>query len=283
MNSKIHTDSPIRLGKIGYLNVLPIYRPLEQGLVENPFEISSGPPAALNEMMAEGLLDISAVSSIEYARNPERYYLVPNLAIGSRGPVKSVLLLSRVPLYRLNHEDIMISSQTHTSAALLRILLSQYIRVDCGFITGDLTETLARGDRPAAVLAIGDEALNLRGHPDYPHALDLGEAWIEWTGRPFIFGVWAVQRNFAERSPERAARACELLLGAKAWGLENMEAVAGLAAESSSMNLEDMRSYFQGLVYDLGDEERQGLSLFYDRLAGAGQISKAPEPEFFRP
>lgn len=281
MNSQNHAEEPIHLGKIGYLNVLPIYWPLEQGVVPNPFEISSGPPAELNGMMARGQLKLSAISSIEYARNPDRYYLVPDLAIGSRGPVKSVLLLSRIPIYRLNHEEIMVSSETHTSAALLRILLDQYIKMDCGFRTGDLSASLGNGDKPTAVLAIGDEALNLRGNPDYPHVLDLGEAWIEWTGHPFIFGVWAVQRDFAQSNPKDAARACALLQEAKQWGVDNIKAMAELAAENSFMSLKDMRSYFRGLVYDLGEEEREGLNLFYDRLVESGQIDKRPELIFF--
>ena len=114
---------PIVLGKIGYLNVLPIYEPLEAGRVPHRFVIRSGPPSTLNELMRRGELDLSACSSIEYARNPADYLLVPDLAIGSRGPVQSVQLLSRVPLARLDGERVLISSHTHTSAALLMLLV----------------------------------------------------------------------------------------------------------------------------------------------------------------
>ena len=83
----------LRMGRIGYLNVLPIYHPLEAGIIPHDFEIISGPPAVLNNMMARGELHISSNSCFEYAMRPERYHLVEDLSIGSHGNVMSVLLL----------------------------------------------------------------------------------------------------------------------------------------------------------------------------------------------
>jgi len=182
-----------RLGRIGYLNVLPVYHPLEAGIIAHNFEIVSGPPALLNAMMERGELHVSSGSCIEYARRPERYLLVPNMAIGSNGPVMSVLLLSRMPLGELDGKSICISGESHTSVALLRLLLARQ-GVKARF-ENDLVSARIRGpEPPAAFLAIGDEALRLRGHPEYPHRLDLGEAWRAWTGLPFVFGLWFVSR-----------------------------------------------------------------------------------------
>ena len=82
----------LRMGRIGYLNVLPIYHPLEAGILPHDYEIISGPPAVLNNMMARGELHVSSNSCFEYARHPDQYYMIEDLSIGSRGPVMSVLL-----------------------------------------------------------------------------------------------------------------------------------------------------------------------------------------------
>ena len=267
---------PVRLGKIGYRNVLPIYHPLETGLIENDFDIVSGPPSELNRLMDAGALDISAASSIEYARHPEKYYLVPDIAIGSRGPVQSVLLLSRYAMKDLAGKTILVSSQTHTSAALLRVLLAELWKVETRFVSGDASAKLEAGEQPDAILAIGDEALNLRHHPEYPHRTDLGEAWRDLTDLPFIFGVWIVQRESFRHMDGLIRQAVARLIAAKHWGTGNLSAMCTLAAEGSCLNASEMCSYFDGLVYDFRDNGIRGLELFYRHLADNDLIAAAP-------
>ncbi len=271
---------PVRLGKIGYLNVLPIYHPLESGIIENNFSIVSGPPSELNRLMDSGKLDISAASSIEYARHPEKYYLVPNIAIGSCGPVQSVLLLSKFPIRELSGKTILVSSQTHTSAALLQILQAELWEIETDFISGDATAILENGDRPDAILAIGDEALNLRHHPEYTYRIDLGEAWRDLTGLPFIFGVWLIQRDTWETDQKKLENAARKLIKAKNWGIENMPGMCTMAAESSCLTGPEMCSYFDGLVYELGPKEIKGLELFYHHLKENGITEAIPTLQF---
>ncbi len=273
----------IRLGRMGFLNVLPVYLALETGVIPNDFEVFAGSPAELNPRMASGLLDVSSVSSIEYARRPERYLLLPNLGIGSRGHVRSVLLLSRAPVKALAGRSILVSSQTHTSAALLRMALAEYYGLDN--ITYEIGQPEAHesAEPPAAVLAIGDQALSLRGRPEYTHRLDLGEVWRRWTGLPFIFGVWAARREYFEADPGRAREACRLLLASKAWGARNMDAVLDAAERSNivaGMDRAALARYFAGLVFDLGPEELAGLREFFRRLVAHGLLEKEVELEF---
>uniref|UniRef100_UPI003A8E4E12 menaquinone biosynthesis protein n=1 Tax=Desulfovibrio legallii TaxID=571438 RepID=UPI003A8E4E12 len=190
----------LRMGRIGYLNVLPIYHPLEAGILPHDYELVSGPPALLNTMMARGELHVSSCSCFEYACRPERYFLVEDLSIGSRGPVMSVLLLSRRPVEELQGTEILISGETHTSVALLRLLLRDRYHCDVTYRTGQVTPAVNSPTPPVAFLAIGDEALRLRNHKDYPYRLDLAEAWRDWTGLPFIFGLWVLSRAAAEAS-----------------------------------------------------------------------------------
>ncbi len=277
MNASPTTARPIRLGRIGYLNVLPLHYPLEQGIMQGDFELIAGPPAELNILMDHGRLDLSGCSCIEYARHPDKYFIVPDLAIGSRGPVQSVLLLCRTRPEDLDGATILVSAQTHTSAALVDLLLRQHIGVTPRYETGDATALLKSGQRPEAILCIGDEALNLRRHPDYPQRMDLGEAWREWTGLPFIFGLWIASREAVRTRPAEVAAGARLLIEAKKWGQAHLDRISAVAAPSSILTEAEMRSYFAGLVYDLGEEELAGLRLFYERLAEAGVIPAPPE------
>lgn len=269
----------LRLGRISYLNVLPIYHPLEAGWIKHDFDIVSGPPAKLNELIRADELDLSACSSIEYARNPDQYYLLPDLAIGSKGPVKSVLLLSRIPPEDLDGKSLLVTAETHTSAALLRIVLERVYHVRPKFkaAPGSVRQSLAQGADDPAVLAIGDEALAMRQDPRFPYQLDLGEVWRDWTGLPFVFGVWVARRQAAEADPEGVARGARLLREAKRTGVAAIEEVVGLASFAKpKLGRAEIRRYFGHLSYDLGELEQTGLSRFFDCLAEHGIIGKAP-------
>lgn len=274
----------MRVGRIAYRNVLPIYHPLEQGLLPHNMRFVYGPPAALNKRMQAGELDLASVSSIEYARRSDRYLLLPDLAIGSNGPVQSVLLLSSLPVEQLGGKEILVSAETHTSAMLLKLLLEKYWQVPARLVagSGSAMAALAKsGERPVAVLAIGDEALALRQSSDYEHLIDLGEVWREWTGLPFVFGVWVMRRELGETSAPAAAAACRLLLQGKAWGQQHIESLLPLTGRGIGLDTDALRRYFQGLSYDLGPAEQQGLRTFFAFLAGAGLLQEEPELRFF--
>jgi len=269
----------MRLGRISYLNVLPIYHPLEAGWIKHGFDIVSGPPATLNELIRAGDLDLSACSSIEYARNSGSYYLLPDLAIGSCGPVKSVLLLSRIPPAELDGKPLLVTAESHTSAALLRVVLKKIFNVRPAFTTapGSVRQSLAMGADEPAVLAIGDEALAMRHDPRFPYHLDLGEVWRDWTGLPFVFGVWVARRDAAQADPEGMAQAAALLCQAKRTGVAAIEEVVALAALSNpKLSHSEIRRYFGHLSYDLGAKEQEGLSLFFNCLAEHGIIQEPP-------
>jgi chorismate dehydratase len=270
-----------RLGKIKYQNVLPVYYALEQGLISHNFQIFSGTPAELNTLMSQGRLEISAASSIEYARNPADYLLLPELAIGSQGPVQSVLLLSKTPVTQLGNKSILLSSQTHTSAALLQMLMQSRYGIKPEYKTGDIWRSLQQQTPPVAFLAIGDEALLLRRHPEYPWRLDLGQAWLEWTGLPFIFGVWVARKSAWAVDPEGLSHGVQLLLASKKWGQAHLGLLASLAAQEHILKEEELQDYFQGLAFDLANRQLQGLKRFYQELYQHGFLQEQPDLEFF--
>ncbi len=270
------SSEPLRLGKIGYLNVLPIYYPLEAGIVSHPFTIVSGVPAYLNRLMAQGELELSVVSSIEYARYPERYLILPDLSISCRGAVRSVLLLSQTPVEQLSGQTILVSSQSHTSVALLRVLLTTHLGMTVDFRHGSCAEALAEGEPPVAMLAIGDEALRLREHPRYPYRWDLGEAWHAWTGLPFVFALWVMQRQALERWNGVLEEALDSLLSAREWGRSHLDEICCHALKEGILDLPQLQDYYQCLKYDLNRDEMRGVERFYQYLVGLSEISRVP-------
>lgn len=282
-----HLREVLRLGRIGYLNVLPVYYPLETGKVPHSFEIVSGIPSHLNELMAQGELDLSPVSSIEYARHPERYFILPHLSISSRskheGEVQSVLLLSRQPIDRLDGETIWVSTQSHTSVALLKALFALYLEKQVHFKPAACSQAIEGGDHPAAFLAIGNEALQLRQHPLYPYHWDLGKAWFDWTGLPFVFALWVIQRKAVERGNGRLDPAVRGLLSAKEWGLSHLDEICTQAAGEGILGIPKLHDYYDHLGYDLQTEEQRSLALFYSCLHRVGEVNAVPELHLYSP
>src|ERR671918_501120 len=99
----------MRIGRIPYINCYPVYGALDRGLVDLDAQLVDGVPTELNRRMAAGELDISVVSAVEYARDAERYLLLPDLAISCDGPVRSVMLFSRRPAPELSSRNVIVS------------------------------------------------------------------------------------------------------------------------------------------------------------------------------
>ena len=209
-----------RVGRIAYLNVLPIYFALEHILGENGFHLVRGTPAELNALMRRGEVDLGSISAMEYGRAFRDYLLLPNLSISSTGAVGSVLLFSRVPFSRLDGRLIRVSAASASGAALVKVLMAELFEVQPRYQPGPLAG-MPLADT-AAVMAIGDEALRLSAAGTMPFELDLGQAWQELTGLPFVFGVWAVRRDFAEAQPELTGSLHRLLLRSRDWGLGSL-------------------------------------------------------------
>ena len=229
--------------------------------------------------MRRGEVDLGSISALEYGRHPGDYLLLPDLSISSRGPVGSVLLFSRVPFAELDGRTIRVSAASASGAALLKVLMAGLFRVSPLLRGGSLAE------RPlteaAAVLAIGDEALRLKQAKAMPFELDLGEAWQELTGLPFVFGVWAVRRAFAQAQPEATLALHRLLLRSQTWGLGSLPELSRMAAAPFGMTPEQVLAYFHQLDYSLGPEHERGLRTFFHYLHEQGELPEEPRAGVF--
>ncbi len=271
-------NAKLRLGRIRYINVLPIYFALDRGHVENGLEIVSGTPAELNARLARGALDASAISSVEYARNFRDYLLVPDLSISTEGDVGSVLFFSRVPFHRLTGREVRLSEASATSAALIKILLYELYGARPLYRSTPVSAELPEGCY--GLLAIGDEALKLRATGRYPFYLDLGRAWHGLTGLPFVFGVWAVRAAAHADRPQELKRLAQTLIQGKRWGLRQLEDICRLAASQVELSREELLAYFSRLNYDLGPRQQEGLLAFYRYLHRSGGLAEMPELRF---
>ncbi len=269
----------VRLGRIQYLNVLPIYFALEHLWGDNGFYLVAGTPAELNAKMRRGELDLGSISSMEYGRYPQDYLLLSDLSISSRGPAGSVLLFSRAPFPELDGQAVRVSSASASGAALLKVLLTELFKVQPVYQQGPVTGGGAAG--VAGTLAIGDEALRLKAEGLWPYQLDLGAAWQELTGLPFVFGVWAVRRDFAGAHPEAVAALHRLLLNSKTWGLSALPFLSRLAGGRLGLSASQVLDYFQQLDYSLGPDHEKGLITFFQYLQDRGELEGIPALEYF--
>jgi chorismate dehydratase len=267
----------LKLGKIDYLNVWPVYYAMEHGFTPNPCRITARCPSELNAMMCRGDLDISAVSSVMYARYPQLFQIVPGLAIACDGPVHSVLLLSKKPMERLQGEDILLTSHSDTSVVLLKVLMERYWHVQgVRYHRGALSAALANGSSPTAFLAIGDEALVWGRHAEYPHRWDLAEVWNRWTGLPFVFALWVVRRDVAAHAPPLVRQVVRCLWESKAWGVRHLDVLCQEAARVGILDSDGLRRYYQTFRFDLDEKAFEGLRLFYRQMVGIGDIAECP-------
>src|SRR3954464_911866 len=196
----------MRIGRIPYINCYPVYGAVDRGLVPLDGEIVDGGPSALNAQMANGTLDVSVISAVEYARDSTRYLLLPDLAISCDGPVRSVVLFSTRPASELHGRRVLVSRSSMTSVALLELLFEHVWGAKPAFVPADaeISDVGRFGDDDHdARLVIGDAApllwsrLRARDAPaaGYHYAYDLGAEWKHWTGLPFVFAVWVAQRT----------------------------------------------------------------------------------------
>lgn len=267
----------LRVGRIPYVNCYPVYGAVDRGIVPLDADLIDGVPTALNRRMAEGTLDVSVVSAVEYARNAARYILLPDLAISCNGPVRSVMLFATRPANELGGCEVIVSRSAMTSVALLGLLFEHVWRTRPIFVPGDaeLADVGQFGAEPhAARLVIGDAALVLSasGSPAraaYPYAYDLGLEWKQWTGLPFVFAVWVAQRTTAVRDSLRVHAG---LIASRDWGVAHRPTLAAQAAGATGMPRRTCLEYLTGLDYRLSYPHLAGLTEFYRRLVLAGEV-----------
>lgn len=250
----------IRLGHINYANSLPVYDAIFENEVNFTGQIISGHPSELNQKIKLGLLDISPISSIEYALNQNIYQLLNGLCINSHGAVYSVLLGSSVPIKELNGKRIGLTANSATAQMIVKILLQSIYQFQCEFVTIPF-EKCGKLDSVDAELVIGDAAFLYKNK--FKYCYDLAEEWLQKTGKSVVFAVWVVRKEFAIKYPK-------LVLSTEAKLLEsyknlNRSRIIKKARELLKISDEEIHQYFGALGYDLNEHMKDSLLFFYQK------------------
>jgi chorismate dehydratase len=258
------------VGHIQFLNCLPLYWGLMRSGALLDVDLHKDTPDRLSAALVAGDLDIGPISLVEYLRHADELLLLPDLAVGSDGPVLSVNLVSTRPLPELKR--VALGSTSRTGVLLARLLLAERHGAEPEFFgcPPDLGAMLLEAD--AGVL-IGDVAL--RALYEAPArgltVTDLGQAWREWTGLPMVFAVWAARRDFAEDRPGAVKDVHEAFLRSRDLCLSELDEVAAAAARWEPFDTATLAGYFRVLDFSLGERQVAGLREFAVRTAALGE------------
>jgi chorismate dehydratase len=263
----------LRISAISYLNTAPLMWDFEHGEAGRDFDISYTLPSACARALEAGSADIGIIPAAAYAQIPGLMVL-PGIAIASRRPVRSILLVSRVPVEKIR--TVALDTSSMTSVALTKILFEKWLGGGKTFtpMAPDVEKMLAQND---AGLVIGDPALQI-DRSRYL-TLDLAEEWIRYTGKPFVFAFWAIhQAALHEGAPTQDLAA--VFQQSRDHGLEpaSLDRISRDWAARLGLSEYDVRSYLtESIYYHLDTPCLEGLQLFYRYAAEIGALPAPPE------
>jgi chorismate dehydratase len=267
MSAKASTQHPLRVGCVKFLNT----KPLIDGLDGEPgVALRSDVPSALLDELVAGVTDVALCPVIDYQRSPAELAVVPVGGIGCDGPTMTVRLVSRLSIGQITtvHTD----TDSHTSIALMRVILAEMYGIEPTItdLTPDALNHAVRGDGPDTLLVIGDKVVT--HHPAegiYRHVLDLGEAWKDHTGLPFVFAVWMARPDTKLGDwPKRMTQ----LRQANA---QRIGAIVGRYAAPLGWPTVLAREYLEDcLRFEVGPRQLEAMAQFWQRAAQHGLIER---------
>jgi chorismate dehydratase len=258
-------SAPIRVGAVSYLNAKPLYHRLEEFAPSVSLEMDV--PSRLADLLLKGDLDVALIPSVEYLRGAQNgYEIVPGFAIACKGPVRSVKLFSRVPCDRI--ERLALDVGSRTSQALTRVLLDSLYNVRPATIEDLPLGVPVLESTADAILLIGDRAMTVDEH-EFDTIIDLGQAWNQMTGLPFVFAMWVVRSGVDLGDLPVALGQC------RAAGLADAQGLAETFGPRLGLEVATCYDYLtKVLSYDLGEPEIEGLRRF---AVMASRLGLAPE------
>jgi chorismate dehydratase len=264
----------LRISAISYLNTAPLMWDFEHGEAGRDFDISYTLPSNCARDLQAGTADIGIITAAAYASMPGLLQILPGVAIASRRAVRSILLVSKVPVEQI--QTVALDTSSMTSVALTKILFEKWLGGGRTFadMPPNLEQMLATHD---AGLLIGDPALQVDRSRCL--TLDLAEEWIRHTGKPFVFAFWAVRSDaLQEASP--VLDLAQIFQDSRDHGLtpSSLNQIAREWAPRLSLREDEVRSYLtENIHYELDPGCLEGLQLFYRYAAEIGALPAEPE------
>jgi len=225
------------------------------------FDLEFALPAECADRLASGAADIGIVPSFELTR--QDLEIIPGTGIGCHGPVRSILLVSRPPVEEIR--TLAMDSSSRTSVELTRVILERRYGVTPETVS-HVPDLLAMLEVADAALVIGDPALHIDPASQPYHVLDLGAEWVEMTGLPMVFAVWAGRRGVV--SPELAGAFLESFQ----YGREHMEDIVAAESVVRGFAPELVREYLvRHIVHGLGERDYEGMRMFLSYATASGR------------
>jgi chorismate dehydratase len=268
-----------KVGHIQFLNCLPLYYGLVKSYALLDIELIKGMPTELNNLLLSGELDISPISSIEYARHHDSLVLFPDFTVSSDGEVKSILLLSRFPIDKLSGKKIALTGTSATSQVLLKLILKHGYGIEPEYFVcpPDLNRMLETAD---AALLIGDIALKYYVTAKDFYRYDLGIEWKKLTGKKMVYAVWAVNRKFSETKSELCENVFETFRKSMDYSLKNLPEIIEYAVKWEPFSPSFLMDYFKSLRFDFGDDYQEGLLYFYKLASEIEELQGVTQLEY---
>lgn len=245
-NAKFRS-SPLRVGAVSFFNAYPLI----SGLPDNcQVKLDWKVPSALADALEDKKLDVALIPSIDYQLTTDNWTILPCGCIGSQGSVLTVRVFSRIPLEQVEH--VACDTDSHTSVTLLQIVY--YLRYGRRLSISPLESSTSQH---RTILLIGDKVLDQLGCWDYE--LDLGSAWADLTGLPFVYAFWAATETVD------LSYAIDILNAAKREGLLHLDAIADKYGHKHGFNSNLARQYLRkNICYEFGPGQQQALLRFYE-------------------
>jgi chorismate dehydratase len=267
---------PLRISAISYLNTAPLMWDFEHGQAGRDFEISYTLPSSCARALGEGTADIGIIPAAAYAQIPG-LQILPDVAIASRRAVRSILLVSQIPVELVR--TVALDTSSMTSVALTKILFEKWLGGGRTFTSmePDIEKMLDQND---AGLLIGDPALRV-DRRKY-HTLDLAEEWIRYTGKPFVFAFWAV-RGESLREADPTLDLAAVFRDSRDHALQDssLDQISQEWEPRLGLSKDEIRSYLsENIHYELDPGCLEGLRLFYRYAAEIGALPAPPELRF---
>ena len=240
----------INIGQIPYLNCEPFFH----GLALDGVQLCPMPPSSMGPLAQVGELDAAPFSLVQSFDLRDRYETLGNMGISVKGPVRSILLYSRVQISELSGTVVGVTQESGTASQLLRVILEQRYEV-CPKAYVDLEHSILD-----AFLLIGDEALATHDNVEgFPYRYDLAEEWLRWNGLPFVFAVWMVRRTVESDVKKILADSVRANLA------QNMNynlSVIASKREYMGMTVNELTDYLEAFRYVLSEEDQRAIEEF---------------------
>ncbi|HEV2988302.1 MAG TPA: menaquinone biosynthesis protein [Candidatus Angelobacter sp.] len=268
----------LQISAISFLNTVPLMWDFENGesavALKEHFEFRYTIPSKCAEELLSGTADIGIIPVAAYTTIPD-LLIVPDVAIASKKQVRSILLVSKVPVEKIR--SVAVDHSSRTSTALLKVFLKKFVGIDPGFTeqAPKLEEMLRWHD---AGMLIGDSALQASTRQHYVY--DLAEQWQRWTSLPFVFAFWAIRKAALQTVPAKLDVAA-VFQQSRDHGLKHIQQTVTSWSKKLNLKPAAIEEYLtRNIDYSLDQDNLAGLKLFYRYAAECDVLPLAPELRF---